>query len=208
MHFAVWIPTKLGVNFDSRLSVVSLLLSGTICYAFLLVFIEIYFKEDCETLLKMYTSVSNRVKAGKEEGSEKIFLMAVSLKMGTIVEVKKVARGIQMGDIWLRMPQYLFWFQKKKVVQHHLRFLFENVHIFQLTLTISEFESDDEWAFFPGKQPVSKLLQLERDPGARDTTHQTPSPWTRQLSRPTQPQPRQHRHHGTRWEPTLTHYLA
>ena len=162
-------------------------------------------------IVKLYqkcTSVSNRGKAGKEEGSEKILLMAVSLKMGTVVEVKKVARGIQMGDIWLRMPQYLFWFQKKKVIQHHLRFLFENVYIFKLTLTISEFESDDEWAFFPGKQPVSKLLQLERDPGARDTTHQTPSPWTRQLSRPTQPQPRQHRHHGTRWEPTLTHYLA
>ena len=89
---------KTGVNFDSRFSVVSLLLSGTICYAFLSVFIEIYFKEDCETLIKMYTSVSNRVKAGKEEGSEKVFLMAVSLKMGTIVEVRKVARGIQMGD--------------------------------------------------------------------------------------------------------------
>ena len=48
---------KTGVNFDSRFSVVSLLLSGTICYAFLLVFIEIYFKEDCETLLKMYLCI-------------------------------------------------------------------------------------------------------------------------------------------------------
>ena len=140
-------------------------------------------------------NVSNWVKAWKEEGSEKIFLMAVSWKIGTIAEVKKVARGIQMGD-----------FRKK--VDQHLRFLFENVYIFQLTLIISGFESDDEWAFFPWEQPVSQLLQPERDPGARDTTHQTPSPWTRQLPRPTQPQPRQHRHHGTRWEPTVTHYLA
>ena len=46
----------------------------------------------------IHIRVSNWVKAGKEEGSEKIFLMAVSLKIGTIAEVKKVARGIQMGD--------------------------------------------------------------------------------------------------------------
>ena len=48
---------KTGVNFDSRFSVVSLLLSGTICYVFLLVFIEIYFKKDCKTLSKMYLCI-------------------------------------------------------------------------------------------------------------------------------------------------------